>query len=414
MTRTPRFYAGIDWADQVHDVAVIDRTGQVQAHARFAETPAGVRDLLRLLEQVRASHTHGRKQIPVAIETNQGLLVHTLRAKGQPVIQIPPSAVAAQRRSRSRAAKKSDRSDSELLAVMLRDGWDTLRPLPQDSPDAAAIRVYAHAQYRAQRLREQLQARLRALLVQVHPVAVRAWEGRDHGLRRAEARAMLAAGPTAATAHTITAYRWEKILTGVRLRQVEQEAYRLRELFAAPVLRLPAAIEDAMTVEVRTLLDTFDHACRRADELTATLTTAFATHPHAGIYQSFPGCGPLLGARLLAELGDDPTRFATARGLCAYAGLAPLTWASGTQRQVTHRRVCNRRLKLACHRWAFSALNHSPGARALYDARRTHGDSYAGGLRRVAARMLSGLHHCLAAGTPFDEDALFPSRIVLA
>ncbi|WP_169792409.1 IS110 family transposase [Actinoplanes rectilineatus] len=408
---SPRFFCGIDWADQLNDVAVVDRRGEVLARARISATPDGVRQLFRVLDGLRASHTHGRRQVPVAIETNQGLLVHALRARGQPVFQIPPSEVAGQRRRTSRAAKKSDSSDAELLAVMLRDRWGLLRELPAVSPDAAALTVLALAQYRAQRLREQLQARLRALLVQVHPVAARAWDGRDHGLRRAEARAVLAAGPTAAAAQRISVYRWEKILTGARLRLLEHEAYRLHELFAAPVLQLPAAIEAATAVEVRTLLAAFDDACRRADELTATLTGAFEAHPHAVTYLSFPGCGLLTGARLLAELGDDAHRFATAKGLRAYAGLAPLTWASGTVRQVTHRRICNRRLKMACHRWAFSALTHSLGARAFYDRRRAAGDSYAGALRRLAGRLLSGLHHCLAAGTVYDERIMFaPGR----
>jgi hypothetical protein len=128
-------------------------------------------------------------------------------------------------------------------------------------------------------------------------------------------------------------------------RLVEHEAYRLHDLFAVRVLRQSPAIEQATAAEVRARLGLFEHACQATDDLTDQLTAAYITHPHAGIYASFPGCGPLIGARLLAELGDDPTRFATAKGLRAYAGLAPLTWASGVSSSVTHRRVCNRRLK---------------------------------------------------------------------
>ncbi|MGH3439510.1 MAG: transposase, partial [Sciscionella sp.] len=39
---------------------------------------------------------------------------------------------------------------------------------------------------------------------------------------------------------------------------------------------------------------------------------------------SFPGLGDLTGARVLAEIGDDRTRFADARGLKAFAGSAPV------------------------------------------------------------------------------------------
>lgn len=405
----PRFLCGVDWAAAaLNDVAVIDRHGEVVERARISATPDGVRQLLRLLDDLRASHTHGRRQVPVAIETNEGLLVHALRAKGQPVYHLPPSEVARQRTHASRTRKKSDASDAVLIATMLRDRWPTLRPLPANSDHAAAITVLAHAQHRAQIVREQLQAKLRTALSQVHPAALQAWKDRDHGLRRPEARAILAAGPTAATAQRLTPYRMTKILTGIRTRLIEDEAYRLRDLFADGVLRLPSAIEQAMATDVRALLSLFDHACTTTDSLTGKLTDAFLAHPQAPIFQPFPGCGPLIGARLLAELGDDTTRFTTARGLHAYAGLAPLTWASGTTRQVTHRRICNRRLKATCHQWAFCALTRSPGARARYDQRRTAGDNHAGALRHVAKRLLAGLHHCLRTTTSYHEVRAFP------
>jgi transposase len=409
MQRPPRFFCGIDWADQVNDVAVIDTRSTTVRHLRIAATPDGLRELFTLLSGLLASHQHSRRQVPIAIETNAGLFVHALRTRGQTVFQIPPTDMARFRAYRSVTRKKADRSDAELLARLLRDKWGELQPLPDTSPAAAAITVLARAQYRSQQLREQLQAKLRRLLHQVHPTALIAWEGRDFGLRRLEARAVLEAGPTAEAASRLTQYRLAKILEPVRLRLVDDEAYRLRDLFAQPVLRLPREIEKATAVEVRALLDQFNHACHTTDHLTTKLTDAFLLHPHAPIYLSFPGCGPLSGARLLAELGDDPLRFATARGLRAYAGIAPLTWSSGNSSHVAHRYVCNRRLKAVCHQWAFCSLTRSPGARARYDQRRATGDTYAGALRRVSARLLTGLHHCLATGTYFDEHRAFTS-----
>jgi transposase len=409
--RTPGFYCGIDWSSTMNDVAVVDRHGVVVARDQIAATPHGVQRLFAVLNGLRNSHTHGRRQVPVAIETNQGLLVHALRAKGQPVYHIPPSVVVAERRRRSPAAKKSDRSDSEIIADILRDGWGRLRPLPEVTAPTTAITVLALAQRRAQRHRDQLQAKLRALLHQAHPAAVTAWAGLDHGLRRVEARAVLAAGPSAAHAQRLSAYRLSKILAKAgRIRLIDDEAYRLRDLFAAPVLRLPAPVEQALAVDVNAVLTMFDQACQLTDTLIAELGAAFQAHPYAGIYLSFPGCGVLTGARLHADLGDDPNRFATTAGLRAYAGLAPLTWESGSSRTVTHRHVCNRRLEATCHQWAFTSLTRSPGARTLYDERRAAGDSHAGALRRVAGRLISSLHHCLRHNDIYHERLAFPTR----
>ena len=75
-------------------------------------------------------------------------------------------------------------------------------------------------------------------------------------------------------------------------------------------------------------------------------------HPDAGIITSFPGLGALTGARVLAEIGDDRSRFADAKGLKAYAGGAPVTRASGKSTSVTHRCVKNNRLAAAGYLWA--------------------------------------------------------------
>jgi transposase len=65
---------------------------------------------------------------------------------------------------------------------------------------------------------------------------------------------------------------------------------------------------------------------------------------------------------VLAEIGDDRSRFANARSLKAYAGAAPVTRASGKSLTVSHRRVKNQRLGAVGYVCAFAALTASPGA----------------------------------------------------
>ena len=77
------------------------------------------------------------------------------------------------------------------------------------------------------------------------------------------------------------------------------------------------------------LLHALDTAVAIVARLEESLTTAFHRHPDAEIITSFAGLGTVLGARILAEIGDDRTRFTTARGLKAFAGTAPITRASG-------------------------------------------------------------------------------------
>lgn len=105
--------------------------------------------------------------------------------------------------------------------------------------------------------------------------------------------------------------------------------------------------------------------------------------------------GELTGARVLAEIGDDRTRFTHARSLRAYAGSAPVTRASGRSHIVTHRRIKNDRLAAAGFNRAFIAITHSRPARAHYDRRRGVGDGHPAALRNLFNRFLGQLYHCL-------------------
>jgi transposase len=150
-----------------------------------------------------------------------------------------------------------------------------------------------------------------------------------------------------------------------------------------------------------------------ADAITRRGTVAFNLHPDAGIITSFPGLGALTGARVLAEIGDDRSRFQDAKGLKAYAGAAPITRASGKTRSVTYRKIKNNRLTAAGYSWAFSALTASPGARAHYDRRREAGDRHAAAQRNLFGRLLGCLHHCLTTGQHYAEDTAFPTTTTL-
>ena len=228
---------------------------------------------------------------------------------------------------------------------------------------------------------------------------------------RPEARAVLAAAPTPADAARLTVAQLRALLKKAgRSRGIDAEATRLREAFRAEQMRQLPLVEQAMGRQALALLRQLDAACASAGDLEAAAAESFNQHPDAGIITSFPGLGPLTGARVLAETGDDRSRFNDARGLKAYAGAAPITRASGKSRSVTHRKVKNNRLASAGYTWAFSALTASPGARAHYDRRRETGDRHSAAQRNLFNRLLGCLHHCLATGQHYDETTAFPAQ----
>ena len=129
----------------------------------------------------------------------------------------------------------------------------------------------------------------------------------------------------------------------------------------------------------------------------------FGQHPDAEIIQSQPGLGAVLGARVLAEFGDAPGRYASAKARKNYAATSPITRASGRKKVVAARFVHNDRLIDALMTQAFAALRVSPGARACYDQQRARGSEHNAALRQLANRLVGILHGCLKTGSRYDE-----------
>jgi transposase len=407
----PMVFCGIDWAESHHDVAVIDAEGQLLARRRITDDVAGFALLLEVLAE------HGdtvQDPAPVAIETTRGLLVAALRTTGRQVFSINPLAVSRYRDRYSVARKKSDRGDAIVLANILRTDMAAHRPLPNDTELAQAIGVLARAQQDAVWDRTQIHNKLRSLLREYYPAVLAAFADKRGGMLRAEARAVLADAPTPAAAAQLTKPQLRAALRRAgRKHGIDAEAHRLQTIFHGEYLRQPAQVEQAMGRQAQALLRQLDAACASADELAHEAEQAFDQHPDAEITTSFPGLGALTGARMLAEIGDDRSRFTNARALKAYAGSAPVTRASGKSIHVTARKVKNQRLAAAGYVWAFATLTSSPGARAHYDRRRKTGDRHTAAQRNLFNRLLGCLHHCLQTRQPYSEHNAFPTQPTL-
>ncbi|MGY3199983.1 transposase [Streptomyces sp. TE5632] len=220
---------------------------------------------------------------------------------------------------------------------------------------------------------------------------------------------MLAAAPTPEKAAKLTRTQLRSLLKkACRQRCIEAETERLRDALRIPQMRQSSQVEQAMGRQAIALLRQLDAACSSVDDLTQATVESFDTNPDAEIISSFPGPGSLTGARVLAEIGDDRSRFTDAKGLKAFAGAAPVTRASGRNLAVTARRVKNQRLASVGHVRAFASLTASPGARARYDRRRADGDRHTAAQRNLFTRMLGCLHRCLNKRTVYDEGTAFP------
>lgn len=237
-----------------------------------------------------------------------------------------------------------------VLANILRTDKAAHRPLPDDSELAQAVAVLARAQQDAVWDRTQVGNKLRSHLREYFPGFLAAFQHNREGITSSVARAVLAAAPTPEQAGKLTRAQLRSLLKKAgRQRGIEAEAQRFRDAPRIPQMRQPPQVEQAMGRQTTALLGQLNAACTSAEDLAEATVESFDTHPDAEIITSFPGLGSLTGARVLAVIGDDRSRFTDAEGLKAFAAAAPVTRASGRSLAVMARRVKNQRLASVGH-----------------------------------------------------------------
>ena len=411
MTRTGeqlKLFVGDDWAEDHHDVELMDATGRRLAKARLPEGVAGIARLHAMIgEQLgEDADEDDAGQVAVGIETDRGPWVQAVIAAGYTVYAINPLQASRYRERHGVSGAKSDAGDAHVLADMVRTDSHQLRAVAGDSAQAAAVKVVTRTHKTLIWERTRCTQRLRHALRDYFPAALEAFEDLD----APDALELLARAPDPASAAKLTAAQISAALKRARRHDIARKAERIQAVLRAAHLGQPAIVAAAYAASARALIAVLATLNEQVTVLQGQVEAYFGQHPDAEIITSQPGLGPVLGARVLAELGDDPGRYASAKARKNYAGTSPITRASGKKKVVAARYVHNDRLIDALMTQAFSALNASPGARAYYDRQRARGAEYNAALRQLANRLVGILHGCLKTRTLYDEAAAWPQH----
>lgn len=398
-----RVFVGHDWAEAHHDVFVEDEHG---ARLERGRLPEGVEGVARFHALV-APHVDDPSEVTVATETDRGLFVGALVAAGYRVLAVNPMSTSRYRERHSTSGAKSDPGDAWVLAELARTDGHNHRPVAGDSELAEAVKVLARAHQSLIWTRQRQTNQLRSTLREFYPAALAAFDDLASG----DALAVLAIAPTPTLGQRLSISKIGSALRrGGRQRRVEARSAEIQAALRSEQLTAPPLVAEAMGATVAALVAVIGELVAQIDRLEAQLAEGFEQHPDAEVIRSLPGLGMILGARVLAEFGDDPNRYADAKSRKNYAGTSPITRASGTRHVVLARYARNRRLADACYQWAFAALTASPGARAFYDAHRAAGDTHHRALRVLANRLVGLLHGCLRHHTLYDEHTAWAHR----
>ena len=399
-TSVNALWAGVDWADESHQVCVVDTAGKVVAAFALphqAEALQGLGSRLRTLGPIGG----------VAIETPRHLLVHQLLADGFLVYPVNPSMSHKWCEALSVAGATDDPAQAFALADGLRHHHGRLRPLLPDDPKTRELALLCKAEVTLIAHHTALVNQLQATLKQSHPVALEwfddwtspsAWEfavvfPTPTSVARASDRKLYG---FLARHHIGASPRWQERIAG------RQEATRWPR-DPATEAALPQLVASLVAV-LRTLREQLAAHRRR-------IAALFAVHPDAALFESLPGAGPKLAPRLLAHFGTERGRYESAKALQQLAGVVPVTQQSGKTKEVHFRRACQKDFRNTMHQFAFCSLRKSEWARAAYDRARDRGQDHAHALRTVAAQWVKILYRMWVTRTPYNE-ALYLASLI--
>ena len=127
-----RLFVGDDWAEDHHDVELMDEAGRVLARKRLPEGVAGMARLHALIGE-QLGEDADDAEVVIGIETDRGPWVAALVAAGYTVYAVNPLQASRYRERHGVSGAKSDTGDAHMLTDMVRTDSHQLRAVAGDS-----------------------------------------------------------------------------------------------------------------------------------------------------------------------------------------------------------------------------------------------------------------------------------------
>lgn len=388
-------YAGIDWADNHHDTVVIDESSNIIGSLTVDHTPEGLAKLIAFLQDFNS------EDAPLAciIETNRGLLVTALLEAGLAVYPVNPKTVD---RKRGAAGAKTDKIDAYLLAKTGRADLADLRQLAPDNPLVKQLRELTRDQDGLIQEQTGLLNRLTACLKTYYPVALNLFSR----LAQVSTLRFLRAFPTLEQARVATEEEITQLLKKARHPGAAQVACEIYAKLRQPQLMADSATAFAKSRLLLCLVAQLEVVLEQIKLYDKEITKLFKLHPDSPLWIALPGAGKRLAPRLLAEIGDDRTRYEQPTNLQAVAGTAPVPYASGNYSRARQRHACIKPLRNVLHQFAWQTTIQEAWAAEYYQRKRSEGKTHSMAVRSLANNWVR-IIHALWQKNEFYDSAKF-------
>jgi hypothetical protein len=369
------WYAGIDWANDHHDSLVIDEQGHKCGSLRVSHTKAGLAKLNTFLEQIIGAAS--KEQMACIIETTHGLLITSLLEQGWPVYPVNPRTVD---RRRSASGAKTDTTLASLLAKTGRADFADLHRLTPDSETIAELKLLTRDQDALIQMQTRLVNQLTACLKAYYPVALDLFSK----LQQKSTLLFLQTYPTPQAARAATAGQIQELLKQSRHPQAAETAAKIVEQVRQPQLQADAVTIRAKSRLMLALVNQLLPLLEQIAQYDKEVSTLFLPHEDHEVFQSLPRAGQRLAPRLLAEIGDERSRYRDARSLQALGGTSPVQFQSGMYSKAHRRLGCIKPWRNALQQFAWQTTQSEAWARDYYQRKRAEGKSHTVAVRALA------------------------------
>ncbi len=367
------WYVGLDWADTHHDVTVLDETGKRVGVRRFSHSHQGLNELKQFLLSIATEP----EQLACIVETSHGLLITFLLEAGIPVYPVNPKMANQLRKT---AGAKTDSIDAYLLAKVGRFDLADLRRLEPDSPTVQELKTLTRDQDALIQTQTRLVNQLTACLKDYYPAALHLFTK----LQQRSTLLFLQAYPTPQAAQVASVEEITTTLQSGRHPNPRRVAAHILEEVHRPQL---SANDITVRAKSRLMLSLGKQLLVVIEDIAAydkEIRTLFLTHSDQDIWTSLPRAGQRLAPRLLAEWGDDRSRYAHANSVQALAGTAPVPFQSGHFSKAHKRFACLKPLRNHLHQFAWQSTRKEAWAQTYYQRKRTEGKTHSMAVRALA------------------------------
>lgn len=392
---------GLDVGKHRHHAVATDRHGTILVDRTVPNDEAVLRTILMDLRDqgtvvLVVDQPASIGALPVAVAQQLGLIVGYL--PGRTMRRIADTYPGA---------AKTDARDAAIIADAARRLPHTIRALAEVAEHVVDLRLLCGFD---DDLAQQLTAtanRMRGLLTQIHPALERVLGPRlqDHGVLEVLQRWPIPADLAQAGTRRIST---------LAKRHGSRRAPTLAAAIMAALTQqtvVVAGTEAAATILPRLARQLADLLAQRQD-VGQQIEALMVRHPLCPVLMSLPGFGVRTTARTLVELAGK--EFGSAAQLASYAGVAPVTWQSGSSiRHDRRARHGNKALKNALFQAAFASLSHPP-SRRYYDRKRRDGQRHTQALLALTRRRTDVLFAMIRDGTCYQPPPSAPlTRVCL-